>query len=95
MHYLSCRLQKNSFRYLVKQYIEGDMCQDKYDTSALSRYTVNSEKIALVSFLRFLAFSLGRKIKILNDYCCHFKCIAGTPCCGQFAKLKTAKIDFL
>ena len=23
------------------------------------------------------------------------KCIADTPCCGQFAKLKNAKIDFL
>ena len=30
-------------------------------------HTVNSEKIALVYFLRFLAFSLGRKIKIRND----------------------------
>ena len=29
--------------------------------------TVNSEKIALVKFLRFLAFSLGRKIKVCND----------------------------
>ena len=26
----------------------------------------------------FFAFSLGRKIKIYNDYCCHFKCMAGT-----------------
>ena len=30
-------------------------------------HTVNSEKIALVKFLRFLAFSLERKIKIHND----------------------------
>ena len=50
--------------------------------------TVNSEKIALVESLRFLVFSLGRKIKIRNDLCCHFKSIAGTPCFGQFAKLK-------
>ena len=30
-------------------------------------YTVNLEKIALVKFLHFFAFSLGRKIKIRND----------------------------
>ena len=29
--------------------------------------TVNLEKIALVYFLRFLAFSLGRKTKIRNE----------------------------
>ena len=29
--------------------------------------TLNLEKIALVYFLRFLAFSLGRKVKIRND----------------------------
>ena len=44
--------------------------------------TVNSEKIALVNFLRFLVFSLGRKIIVRNYWCCHFKCIAGTPSCG-------------
>ena len=42
----------------------------------------------------FLAFSLVRKIKIRNDKCCHFKCISSSPCCGQFAKLKNARIDF-
>ena len=46
------------------------------DDSSSARYmcgiichsdTVNSEKIALVWFLLFIAFSLGRKIEIRND----------------------------
>ena len=41
----------------------------------------------------FFAFSLGRKIKIRNDKCPHFKCIAGTAANTQ--SLKNAKIDFL
>ena len=40
--------------------------QPKWSTN-ISLYTENPEKIALVYFLRFLAFSLGRKINICND----------------------------
>ena len=36
-------------------------------SSLLFTYTVNSEEIALVLFLLYLAFILGRKIKIRND----------------------------
>ena len=60
----------------------------KFDTSVAS--TVSSEKIALVYFLRFLAFSLERKIKIRNDLCCHFKYVAGTP----IRKVKNRKNRF-
>ena len=33
----------------------------------ISKNTVKLEKIALVKFLRFSVFSIGRKIKIRND----------------------------
>ena len=62
--------EQMNFSYLTLSYEPLRSFQDASSVSDLRLilvHTIHSEKIALVKFLCFLAFSLGRKIKIRND----------------------------